>query len=269
MGAAGIVWLGSEAAADAAYVGGKAAALSRLASSHRVPRGFVVPAGADPEEAAAAYDAFGSVPVAVRSSAVDEDGVAHAFAGIYESYLNIVGADAVTDAVRRCRQAARTERVREYRRTAGLPDAELAVLVQELVRADVSAVAFSADPVSGDRDVIVMNASYGLGESIVGGTVTPDAVLVRKDPLVLIDYSVSLKERMTVLAPGGTREVGVPALLQNRPALGDEEVLEVARLVLELECSFGRPVDVECSFHDGTLYLLQTRPITTLEGGSY
>jgi pyruvate,water dikinase len=261
-----VLWLGDEQAFSPGRVGGKAAALSRLASSYTVPRGFVLPPGVDAAAAADAYDTLGMPAVAVRSSAVDEDGAAHAFAGIYETFLNIVGRDELVEAIDRCRDAARSARVAEYRRAAGLADGELAVLVQELVPADLSAVAFSADPISGDRDVVVVNASYGLGESIVGGTVTPDEIVVAKDPPGLREYKVATKERMTVLVPGGTREVDVPALLRDRPALSDEQALDVASLAIRLERETGRPVDIECSFRDGTLFLLQARPITTLGG---
>lgn len=259
-----VLWLGDQEAFSPGRVGGKAAALSRLASAFTVPRGFVVPPGVDAAAAAAAYTSLGEPAVAVRSSAVDEDGAAHAFAGIYETFLNVVGRDEVVAAIGRCREAAHSLRVGDYRRMAGLPDGGLAVLVQELVPADLSAVAFSADPISGDREIVVVNASYGLGESIVGGTVTPDEIVVGKDPTAIRHYEVATKERMTVLAPGGTREVDVPALLRNRPALTDEQALQVARLAMRLERELDGPVDVECSFRSGTLFLLQARPITTL-----
>lgn len=113
--------------------------------------------------------------VAVRSSAVDEDGRAASFAGQNETYLNLVGITPVARAVRDCWASMRSERVREYRRRYGLSvdQSQLAVLVQQLVAADVSAVMFSADPVSGNREVVVINASWGLGESIVGSSVLP------------------------------------------------------------------------------------------------
>jgi phosphoenolpyruvate synthase/pyruvate phosphate dikinase len=259
-----VLWLGEEAAADPRVAGGKAAALSRLAAAYRVPSGFVVRAQADSHAVEEAYLRLGERPVAVRSSALDEDGAAHAFAGIYETFLNVSGVEAVLDAVRSCRASARTERVISYRRSAGLGESDIAVLVQELVTADTSAVAFTADPSTGDRDVVMINASYGLGESVVGGTVTPDEIVVQKEPPAVRSYCVATKERMTVLAPTGTRELRVPALLQDRPALTDEQALEVAALAVRLERETGRAVDIECSFRAGTLYLLQARPITTL-----
>ncbi len=205
--------------------------------------------------------------MAVRSSAVDEDGALASFAGQHESYLNVVGAGAIAEAVARCWASARTERAVEYRRRQGLAleDARLAVLVQRLVPADVSAVVFSADPVTGDRGVVVINASWGLGESIVGGTVTPDTYMVRKEDLALLECRISDKRRMTVAVSGGTREVQAPDFLRDMPSLEEDQAVEVARLALSLEAEMGWPVDVECAYAGGRLYLLQCRPVTTLD----
>ena len=109
--------------------------------------------------------------VAVRSSAVDEDGAAHSFAGQYETYLNIVGVDAVAEAIVRCWTSVHTARALAYRQEQGLSVAgvRLAVLVQQLIPADAAAVVFSANPVTGSRDEVVINAGWGLGESMVRG----------------------------------------------------------------------------------------------------
>ena len=180
-----LLWLGDPKSFDVALVGGKAANLSRLARMyHRVPDGFSLPVTvmdeAHPldlrdEITAAISDlmACHSLPefvVAVRSSAVDEDGAGASFAGQHETYLNIVGADAILQAVIRCWDSAYSERALDYRRQQGLAveRVRLAVLVQQLVASDVSAVVFSANPVTGNRDEVMINASWGLGESIVG-----------------------------------------------------------------------------------------------------
>jgi pyruvate,water dikinase len=124
---------------------------------------------------------------------VDEDGRTTSFAGQYETFLNVSGLDGLFQAVEGCRASSRSPRAVEYRRRNGLPTdrVDLAVLVQRLVPADVSAVMFTANPVSARRDQIVINASWGLGESIVGGTVTPDMVVVRKDDLVVVSRQVA------------------------------------------------------------------------------
>jgi pyruvate,water dikinase len=204
---------------------------------------------------------------AVRSSAVDEDGATASFAGQHETYLNIVGADAIIQAVTRCWESARSEHALDYRRQQGLSveRPQIAVLVQQLVAADVAAVVFSANPITGNRDEIVINASWGLGESIVGGTVTPDTFIVRKPDLVIVQRIIADKQCMTVSVPGGTHEVEVPRFLRNTSSLSDEQAIEMAKLAMTLEVTMEHPVDVECAYAGGNLYLLQCRPITTLK----
>jgi pyruvate,water dikinase len=203
---------------------------------------------------------------AVRSSAVDEDGTRASFAGQHETYLNIVGADAILQAVTRCWESARAERALEYRRQQRLSieRMQIAVLVQQLIPADVSAVVFSANPITGNRDEIMINASWGLGESIVGGTVRPDTFIVRKSDLAVVQRIIADKQCMTVSAPAGTHEVETPRFLRNTSSLNDEQVIGMAKLALTLETTMEYPVDVECAYAGGELYLLQCRPITTL-----
>jgi len=286
-----ILWLGDLGSMDRALVGGKVANLSRLAAAYDVPPGYCLPttalAAREPmgnptndarrlpasvkERMANAYDRLadrcGAAPsVAVRSSAVDEDGGSASFAGQHDTFLNISGADAIIAAVERCWESAYTDRALEYRRRQGLSTEQigLAVLVQRLVPADVSAVVFSANPITGDRGEVVINASWGLGESIVGGTVTPDTVVVGKADRAVHARTIAEKRRMTVAVPGGTREVDVPRLLRSAPALNDRQIAAMADLATSLEATMGWPVDVECAFHGDRLYLLQCRPITTL-----
>jgi pyruvate,water dikinase len=204
---------------------------------------------------------------AVRSSAVDEDGTTASFAGQHETYLNIVGADAIVQSIILCWESARSERALEYRRQQGLSvkRPQLAVLVQQLVASDVSAVVFSANPITGNRDEVMINASWGLGESIVGGTVTPDAFIVRKSDLAITSRIIADKQHMTVSTPGGTHEVDVPRFLRAQASLNDEQIVEMAKLALTLEGTMEHAVDVECAYASGELYLLQCRPITTLK----
>jgi phosphoenolpyruvate synthase/pyruvate phosphate dikinase len=273
-GAIDILWLGEDAAHDPARVGGKAANLSRLAASHPVPPGFVV-LGEGPGLGPAITHAYselahrlgGDAPaVAVRSSAVDEDGPEASFAGQHETYLGVSGASAVVRAVRDAHASGRSERALEYRRAHGLPRPTVAlpVLVQSLVSADAAAVVFSANPVTSARDEIVVNASFGLGESIVGGTVTPDTYVLARPELSVRDRRLGDKRRMTVPAPGGSREVDVPGVLRRSPSISDEQAREAAGLAVRLERLFGHPVDLELAWTERLLHLLQARPITTL-----
>jgi phosphoenolpyruvate synthase/pyruvate phosphate dikinase len=282
-----ILWLGDEACNATDRVGGKAAHLSRLFAHTRVPPGFCVAASAadlgDAAEAdgpppalagtiAAAYAELcertgqADVPVAVRSSALDEDSADASFAGQHETFLNVSGDGAVVEAVGHCWASARTERVLEYRRSRGLPppDGAIPVLVQQLVMADASAVVFSVDPVTAERDHVVINVSWGLGESVVAGSVNPDTLRVSRADLSIAERHVASKQRMTVAVPGGTEEVEVPFVLRDVPAVDDDQTARMARAALELEERFGWPVDVECCWAEGELFILQCRAVTAL-----
>jgi len=284
-----IVWLGQGACGACALIGGKGAGLCHLAANYRVPPVFCVTAAAYTRLAAEVDTARGQLPdplyaqleqayrqmladnagvaprVAVRSSAVDEDGLTASFAGQHQTFLNVVGVDAVAQAVAHCWASARSAHALVYRRRQGLPlDTRMAVLIQQFVVADVAAVVFTANPVTGSRDEMVINASWGLGESIASGVVTPDTFVVRKADLGVIRCAVGCKERMTVPAPTGTRTIPVPRLMRRQPSLSEDHLLAVAGLGLTLEQWMGRPVDVECAYSGQTLYLLQCRPITTV-----
>jgi phosphoenolpyruvate synthase/pyruvate phosphate dikinase len=284
-----LLWLKQPEARDYAQVGGKAASLSRLAGDYPVPPGFCLTTSAfeaawaadisTPRLPGAIFDQLGRAyhalaaetgvrdpSVAVRSSAVDEDGATDSFAGQHETYLNVSGLASVTEAVLRCWESARSHRALEYRRQRGLTSrrVRLAVLIQQQVASDVSAVVFSADPLTGGRGEVVINASWGLGESVVGGSVTPDTFTVSRATMAVSSRQVATKSRMTVAVPGGSREVVVPRMLQTRPSLTDEQAVEMARLAVRLEARMGWPVDIECAYSRDRLYLLQCRPITTL-----
>jgi len=283
-----IAWLDQTAGQQTDMVGGKAANLSRLAADWPVPPGFCLTTAAFaqwatqhegeslPTEArelvAASYaqlaERLGVAKprVAVRSSAVGEDGQTASFAGQYDTYLNLVGADAVIDAVARCWDSARSERVIAYHRqhNKSTSDIRLAVLVQLLVTSDISLVAFSANPVTGDRNDIVINASWGLGESVVSGTVIPDTYNVDKSDLIMIKRTIADKQRMTVMTPDGVEEVAIPRPMRNLAVMSDDQILEVAELARSLETQMGWPVDIEGAYHGDKLYLLQCRPVSTL-----
>jgi rifampicin phosphotransferase len=279
-----VFWLDEAAATDPRIVGPKAAHLSALAQTYPVPPGFCLTAdaywyakrtdgldGTLTEMIAAAYarlvgDTAPPAPVAVRSSALDEDGPAASFAGQHETILGVVGLDAVLDAISRTWASLRSDAAVTYRRDHGLPEdgLALAVLVQRLVVADASGVAFSADPVSGRRDRMIVNATWGLGESLVAGHVTPDGWTIDKASLEVIETRPSAKLKMTVLAGDHTRELAVPAFLRERAALTDADLGAVAALARDLETLQGWPVDVEFAIADGELHLLQCRPVTAL-----
>jgi phosphoenolpyruvate synthase/pyruvate phosphate dikinase len=273
-----IIWLADPRAANPALTGGKAASLSRVAAGRRVPPGFVVTvqrATLDRGLRAAvahAYRRLGELtggadpPVAVRSSAIGEDGPEASFAGQHDTCLGVAGVDQVWWAIARCVASLSGDRARAYRRRVGLPDPPdaAAVLVQWLVPADASGVVFSANPVTGARDEVVVNAAFGLGESLVSGAVTPDAIVLGRDDLAIRAHDVADKRTMTVAAPGGARDVAVPRRLARRPAVDAAQARAAARLACALERDTGRPVDIEVAWAASDLFLLQCRPITNL-----
>jgi pyruvate,water dikinase len=273
-----VLWLGEERASDSALTGGKVANLSRLAATFRVPPGFALTlAGTSLDSDArslltSAYRELAELtgvsdpPVAVRSSAVDEDGEHASFAGQHDTFLNVVGAEQLYWAVSRCLASFSSERAVDYRRSHGLPGApeRSAVLIQWLVPADAAGVVFSANPVTGERGEVVVNASWGLGESVVSGTVTPDSWVLDRDERLLLDRQIAEKRHMTIPIPGGTREVPVPGRVARLPALADDQARAAAELALALEDEMGWPADAEVAWSGSELFLLQCRPITTL-----
>lgn len=272
---------------DVKLFGGKAASLAKLGSAGRIPPGFSLSvnafqswvdsgSGRMPGEIAAeikeAYKtlertcAVIDVPVAVRSSAVDEDGVGESFAGLHDTFLNVIGAESIIEAVIKCWRSIGNPEAIEYRKANGLDieSAQMGVVVQQLVFADFSAVAFSANPINGDRDEVVINTNFGLGEAVVGGLVTPDTIIIDRNDLSKQSLTIGAKETMTVRTENGTAEKPVPRIMRGIPVLTEEQATEIAELVVNLEKYNGWPVDVECAIQDSQLYLLQCRPITTL-----
>jgi pyruvate,water dikinase len=212
-----------------------------------------------------AYAELGDdVPVAVRSSATAEDLPEMSFAGQQDTYLNIRG-DALLDAVKRCWASLWNPRAIAYRDRNGVPhdDVALAVVVQELVDADAAGILFTADPVTGARDETVINASWGLGEAVVGGLVTPDTITV-SDGKVTASRTGD-KAVMTVRTAGGTEERPVPEELRGTPVLDDAQALELAALGARVQELYGTPMDVEWTRHAGTFAIVQARPITGLK----
>lgn len=257
-----VVDLDDRTARDAAVAGHKAATLATLkAAGFRVPAGFVITAdacgdltGHGPltgemvsgaplpaslrEQIAVALAHLGGGPVAVRSSATAEDLPDASFAGQYESFLDVDGVEAVCDAVRRCVAAAHSDRVAAYRAATDAVEGGMAVLVQRMVPADAAGVAFSANPVTGDRDETLVSAVRGLGERLVSGRATPDEWVVRDGTAECVD------------APEG--------------ALDAPRALQVAEVAELLEHRLGAPQDVEWAIADGEVHVLQSRPITAL-----
>lgn len=214
-----------------------------------------------------AYDAMGKdLAVAVRSSATAEDLPGMSFAGQQQSFLNVSGTDALLEAVKACWASLWTARAIQYRMHQGVEQSSvmMAVVVQELVIADAAGVLFTADPVTGARDKVLINAAFGVGEALVGGDVSPDAIVVHKSKLVIESQIISSKKMMTVMSDKGTQNVMVAPEKQDLPVLQDAEILELARLGMRVEALWDEPVDIEWTRAQGKLHLVQARPITAL-----
>lgn len=212
--------------------------------------------------------AGGDVRLAVRSSATSEDSAMFSFAGLHDTVLDIRTLPGLEAAVRQCWASLWSDRAVSYRLDGGLAEdiSDIAVVVQHLIHSDVSFVAFAVDPVSGNDETVVIDATWGLGEAIVSGLIVPDHVSVGRDGQI-IDYTVGSKHLMVI--PGGhsgagVREVPVPRLLQHMPALTPEQAQAIAQLTRDLSTRLGYAADLEGGIVGGKLHLFQARPITTL-----
>ncbi|HXK17257.1 MAG TPA: PEP/pyruvate-binding domain-containing protein, partial [Polyangiaceae bacterium] len=244
-GASGVVAIAPlGAAGDSARFGGKAAHLARLVTAgHRVPAGFALAHDADEREPAtlsalrASLAALGDVALAVRSSAVDEDGANAAFAGIYESVLDVRGESAVLVAIASVRASGNSARAIAYREQGRA--AQMGVVVQRLIQPDAAGVLFTADPVTGDRETCVVSAVAGLGESLVSGEDTGEEWVVQ---------AAALARRRSLA----------------KPVLSEAQVRELVEVGKRIAEEAGTPQDIEWVLASGQLSLVQARPMTAL-----
>jgi len=205
---------------------------------------------------------------AVRSSAVDEDGSQFSFAGQFDTFL-FVAPEGISGKISAVWRSGFNDRIFEYRRQHGLAGSPLgapAVLVQKMVNADVSGVAFSADPVSGRRSLAVVSAVPGLGTALVGGEAAADVFKVDRRGAIL-DRTIVRKNISHVFDPASDEGVSAVTLSDAeslKPALSDAQAVAVANLARQAAHAFGRPQDIEWAIEGGRLFLLQSRPITTL-----
>ncbi|WP_433756598.1 phosphoenolpyruvate synthase [Nocardia sp. CA-135398] len=212
-----------------------------------------------------AYGRLGTGAIAVRSSAVVEDGPGQSYAGQFDSFLNVNGIDAVAARVRDCWASAFSERSIRYAFAHGQPRADaIAVVLQRLIDARTSGVMFTANPISGAKDELVVSAVYGLGEGLVSGAVDADSVVVDKSSGAVLEMTVGDKDRS--YAPAGEQGCAVLEVEQQRresAVLADAELAELVEWGRKLEADFGAPQDIEWAIDADGLWFLQSRPITT------
>jgi pyruvate,water dikinase len=266
---------------DKSLAGGKAVNLGvLLRAGFPVPGGFCVTTDAYRywvdtkseempsdlvEEITRAYRAMGSPSVAVRSSATAEDMSEASMAGQYDTFLDIRDEESLLNRIRCCWASLDSPRTRAYLKEHGieLSQVAMAVVVQELVPSDVAGVLFTANPQTGSKDELLVEASWGLGESVVSGLVQPDVLRIEKQAGRVIHARIADKQVM--IRPGTHGETPVEESRRRIPCVKGPDVTGLWKLGLQAASHFGGPQDIEWAIHDGKLYLLQSRPITTLE----
>ncbi|MEI8337701.1 MAG: PEP/pyruvate-binding domain-containing protein [bacterium] len=205
--------------------------------------------------------------VAVRSSATAEDGAENAWAGQLDSFLN-TRKENVLENVQKCFASLFTPRAIFYRFEKGLHNTHIsvAVVIQKMVNSEKSGIAFSVHPVTEDRNQMIIEASWGLGEAIVSGQITPDSYVVEKEPRNILDINISEKNKgLFRIATGGNKWKEISEKIANEQCLSGKEILELSELILKIEKHYGFPCDIEWAFEKGKFYITQSRPITTLK----
>jgi pyruvate, water dikinase len=206
-----------------------------------------------------------ALPVAVRSSATAEDLPGASFAGQQDTFLNVTETSLLTS-IKRCWSSLFTPRAIVYRKEKGFShdDVLISVAVQQLIFSKASGVMFTIEPVSGDREKVIINAAWGLGEAVVSGQVTPDEYVVEKETFRILEKDVVRKDRQIISdKKGGTKWAAVPRNLQKRSTLTDAEILAVSKYGIQIEDHYGVPQDIEWAVDDrGKIFLLQARPET-------
>jgi len=283
---------------DLPLVGGKGLNLGLLMrAGFRVPDGFCIttqayriveqsaslfgtpppgssPSGAElPEdmvnEILVAYNQLGGGKVAVRSSATAEDLPDASFAGQQDTFLNVWGEEELLKAIIYCWASLRSERAVAYRRQRGIDDdkVSMAVVVQRMVNPDSSGVMFSVSP--DHEGQLMIEASWGLGEAIVSGKVTPDSFTVDRSSLQITERTISSRKTMITVAQAsllvGTEQLQVPERKRDIPSLKDKQIVQLARLGLGIESFYSSPQDIEWALVGDEFYILQSRPITAMD----
>ena len=204
--------------------------------------------------------------VAVRSSATAEDLPEASFAGQQETYLNIRGEEALLEAVKKCWASLWTARAIAYRIKNNIDQntVALAVVIQEMVNAESAGILFTANPINGRRDEMVINAAWGLGEAIVGGLVSPDTIVADKATGKVKTMEVAEKTIITVLTESGTEERPLDDARRKSQVLKKVQVLELVNIARKIENFYGKPQDIEWCRANGNFYIVQSRPITAL-----
>ncbi|MDR3541452.1 MAG: phosphoenolpyruvate synthase [Desulfosporosinus sp.] len=202
---------------------------------------------------------------AVRSSATAEDLPTASFAGQQDTYLNIIGKEAILRHISKCWASLFTDRAVTYRiqNNFGHRKVQLSVVIQKMLFPEAAGILFTADPINSNRKVTSIDASFGLGEALVSGLVNPDIYKVRDG--IIVDKKISAKKMaIYALKEGGTEEKRIEDECQNKQTLSDEQILQLEQMGRKIEGYFGRPQDIEWCLYENKFFIVQSRPITTL-----
>ncbi|MDT2009093.1 phosphoenolpyruvate synthase [Rhodococcus opacus] len=248
-------------------LGADDAALTAAAQELReIVLGISVPATLRAEILEAYHELGDTARVAVRSSAPAEDAADTSFAGIHDSFTDVSGPDALIDAIRKCWASLWSERALTYRGVQGVTEEpSVAVVVQLMVDSDRSGVVFTADPRTGARDRIIVEAAAGLGEVVVGGQVEPDTYVVSKDGFKVLDVHVGSQSFAITVDAEIEHTTDIPVAERGNRVLTDAQLERLALLAVSVEEHYHAPQDLEFAFADDRLWIVQTRPITTLD----
>ena len=204
--------------------------------------------------------------VAVRSSATAEDTAEASFAGMNETFLNVHGEKDVVESVKKCWASLYGARVIFYRVKRGFDSwgMEMGVIIQKMADADKAGVAFTQNPATGAPNELIIEAAFGLADPVVAGEISPDYYLVDKSNLSILDLQVKLKKFMRVRRDGQTVDIDLSDEEGNRQVLTEDEIRDVAKVCRDIENHYGMGQDIEWAIEDDKLYIIQSRPITTL-----
>jgi len=268
-----LIWLHEPDCKQAELVGNKAANLAKLVSyGYSVPNGFAVVPRPSPQnlslgesiEFESALQKL-STPVVARSSGKNEDGVNRSYAGMYETVIGLTSIEDCLKAVEKVANSGGSTRVRKYARQSGHESGTdiqtIPVLCQEMIACEVSGVAFSRDPVTGE-DKVIIEASFGLGQLLVEGSITPDLFEVKGSEAVL--RRLGTKSRTQVWSSGEIKTLDTNPEQKKQPALSNSQLQEISALAKAIEKDLKFPQDIEWGIKGNQLYIFQARPISTV-----
>lgn len=259
---------------DIRIVGGKAASLGEMLQiGVAVPQGFVVTTAASAEgisrelrkEILKAFDKLGTNMVAVRSSAISEDSESASWAGQLETYLNVTKGELIK-AIQKCWLSIESQRAVAYalEHNVNTKQRKIAVVVQAMVNGEVSGVMFTANPINGSRNELMIEAGFGLGELIVQGAITPELIVFDKELNKIVIRNQHSQQKKLVHKNNKNVEVAVSTKLQNKDILTPAQITELKKIAAKVEKHYGLPQDIEWVIANDKLYIVQSRPITTL-----